>query len=539
MGKRKTASDGNLSKEDRDKLRAKLFTKARSSKESLATTLHILHQQGLLKDDELGAGASSREEKDKIVSAIQDHSNQTTPYGLVVQYMQCTNNDGTLIPLPYIHPCALLWYLSKLSREYSDLLVSMTRQQQPVDIIIYCDEFTPGNPLRPDSGRKCLGIYWLIMNMPGHLLSRDELWLPFGYVRHNVVNELRGGSSFLKAKCIDIFFGTGSVSFTSGIMIKKWTWNEVEWVAGESHIITGKFEGNLADESQHKFDYDLTGASGTIPCIECSNCMAGRDVSASGFFVNIDCTDRHQFRTRTDDDIYSLVDRITASNATDTRGRFKEMQQFAGINYSPNGLLWARHLRSILRPVTHYIRDWQHTLVSHGVATREVGELCDVLKKEGFSMDGIKHRIVSNFTLPKSLGRIDERWFSKKIIDVDTVKLYSSQVIQVVELLYCYLLLEVKPTGKLPGHIRCFECLHNLLQILRKTGREVTQEVFNTMESLIDEHAVLYRNLYHWDTGSEITQIKFHHLMHLAKDRHVYSNHIYIYIYVCMNMYIC
>ena len=77
-----------------------------------------------------------------------------TPYGTVLQHMDLTVTvDGRPTPYrwPYLDPFATLWLACKLCIAFAVMCRDAVRDG-PGSVIIYADEVTPGNVLRPDSG---------------------------------------------------------------------------------------------------------------------------------------------------------------------------------------------------------------------------------------------------------------------------------------------------------------------------------------------------------------------------------------------------
>ena len=74
----------------------------------------------------------------------------TTPYGVVLQYMDLTV-EGKLYRWPFLDPFATLWYSCQICPGYA-LMLRDSLAGTVGGIVIYADEVTPGNVLRPDSG---------------------------------------------------------------------------------------------------------------------------------------------------------------------------------------------------------------------------------------------------------------------------------------------------------------------------------------------------------------------------------------------------
>ena len=99
------------------------------------------------------------------------------------------------------------------------------------------------------------------------------------------------------------------------------------------------------------------------------------DVLAGTRFVGPGEDDYRLFEYQTSDDVYSIVDRLKLASTTETKAGLARMEQAVGVNFVPDGCLFADHLRGVLRPIEHYIRDPMHVLVSGGVAGTETARV--------------------------------------------------------------------------------------------------------------------------------------------------------------------
>ena len=147
-----------------------------------------------------------------------------------------------------------------------------------------------------------------------------------------------------------------------------------------AHVtVKGVFRGIIGDEKGLTEMYDIKGQAGWKCCISCRNVFnfihkdKGR-VSTEGE-VGLDCADRSAFEPLSNRKLYKFVDRlIEGTNRADV-----EMK--SGINYNPFGVLFCPALRNSVRLGQHYIRDWQHTLASHGCMSAQVAGVMYALKK--------------------------------------------------------------------------------------------------------------------------------------------------------------
>ena len=196
--KRSTTSDSSRRRnfnygEQRDlnDLRAVLTGMAKGSKSSVARVLTILNEHGQLTDTRLGGSS----ELMHLVSATKEHGEQMTPYGTVIQRLQLTEEYD----LDYVHPCAYLHYASTISDSFCRFIneVLDNANSEPLDIIVYGDEMTPGNPLRPDKGREAWQWSFSILQFPNHVLHSHGGWIHILTIRTSVLRDLKGGVPML------------------------------------------------------------------------------------------------------------------------------------------------------------------------------------------------------------------------------------------------------------------------------------------------------------------------------------------------------
>jgi hypothetical protein len=344
---------------DQTSLYSKLAT-AGTSKTGLVDAVSALKDAGWLHPSVVENCTTSTVTK-RLKTASLCHCTAETPYGKVVQSMPLP-----LDKLPhweYAHPLALLYYLSKLSGRFGDLMAKCNTPGVALGLIIYIDEICPGNPLRPEKSRTLHAIYWAIADWPQWLLQRTAAWPCFGTIRSKLVDEfLPGGVSALMRRIMEVFFAVSGPSFSKGV--------ELVMHGRDNLLVTAKFCGFLADEKAHNQICNSKGASGTKCCINCNNVFNRvPHQSLVDGVVCIKCTDMLKFRCNTDADVHAFYDHIAAAQLAGlSPDDYDSMTQMLGIKLNPHGLMASLPLRSVYKPVTHCLRDWMHTLVSHGVA---------------------------------------------------------------------------------------------------------------------------------------------------------------------------
>ena len=195
--KRKHGSSSD-DRQDRIDLRAQLTGVARVSKASVARVLSVLSARGELVDDRLGADL--KKEEKLLQRATCMHGNAMTPYGTVIQGFKLTAD----YVMQYVHPCAYLYYLSSICDHFAHFINDLLDKlgPKPLSIIVYGDEMTPGNPLRPDTGREAWQWSFSILEFPNHVLHSHAGWIHITTLRTTVVNTMITGHVPMLAKSI-------------------------------------------------------------------------------------------------------------------------------------------------------------------------------------------------------------------------------------------------------------------------------------------------------------------------------------------------
>ena len=475
-----------------------LLTLNGCTKTALANVLSKLHSEGLLLDD-FGAGSVASIRKE-MRGNLKHHSfDATTPYGPVVQ----TLSLGDACPQwPYVHPLAYVYYLSTIGTDFSQMMFDcITSNASTLSIILFMDELTPGNPLRPDKSRTAQAVYWVFTQWPDHVLSRSACWLQFGVLRSSICSALPAGASGFMRSIMHTFWPSNGPSFGRGALIRHNS-QDVAFVA--------QFGGYLCDEKAHKELFFLKGASGSKPCINCANLLQFVEEEDLGTTLcSLACTDMSKMKRHTNASVYSMVDKLRVEKDKLNKKNFAALEQALGMNYDEAALLFDNHLRSIVRPTDHCLRDWMHTCLSGGVASTEVARVIHTLGEHGVGMQQVAS-YMQKFQLPSCRGKVDTQWLTKARVMDDHVRLASaSDLLSIIPILHLFLIEVVNPMGVMRDHIRCFSLLAEIIHIFA-LGPSGAMACVNQLKSLIANRNSLFVKLY-----GEFVKPKMHHLFHI------------------------
>eukprot|EP00973_Karenia_brevis_P054542 7579362-Karenia_brevis.AAC.1 len=123
---------------------------------------------------------------------------QTTPYGPITTSIEL-DLEGQPYTWHVCNPFALIFALCKLNHQFCAMVHKAATQTTPNSLRFgfYADELTPGNNLRPDSGRKMQCLYFCLIDLPDHYRWRQHGWWLFGCLQSKTVNKLQNGMTEL------------------------------------------------------------------------------------------------------------------------------------------------------------------------------------------------------------------------------------------------------------------------------------------------------------------------------------------------------
>ena len=499
MSKRKARGGEFTDVERRDNVRSKLCATTTSSKTALAKTLHVLQKEGLLNDNLLSSSINN--ERRCLGAAVAAHAKSSTPYGLVVQSMDI--GDGVM--WDFINPFALIYHLTSISTAFSEFFhEAVHRARGELQVLIYGDEFVPGNPNRVDKGRSLMSYYYSFLSFPTYMLNMCQGWFVFGELRNKLLKETDecSGHGAMVALMLKTFFVDGVSNFTKGF---RYIYR------GALVTARGVFRGIIGDEKGLKEMYDIKGQAGWKSCISCKNVFnfIHKDGHTSTEWdVGLNCADRSRFKPLSNRKVQRLVDRLI--EGTDRH----DVEMQSGINYNPLGVLFCPELRNIVRIGDHYIRDWQHTLASHGCMSAQVGGVMAALKK--LNIPWVESEAFSQKCHePKSAKTFNSELFSSKYVEKEYVKAFAGEMLSMVPRLFLFLWTHrlLPKFSKLGEHIKCLGQLLKIQSILQHY-KDCDARVAAMFQSAVDTWALLYVRLYAF-----VVKIKFHHMFaHLHDD---------------------
>lgn len=277
------------------------------------------------------------------------------------------------------------------------------------------------------------------------------------------------------------------------------------------HLLRARFGGFMADEKGLKEVFSYKGASGSKPCMTCSNVVRHVDKQAleGSTLVDLSCSDRLLFRYHTKQTVSEIVERLRASKAAMPRTQYSKLEQAFGVTFEPHGVLADGHCMTLVDPIAHYYRDWMHTVASGGVLGTEMAMFVNRIVDSGYH-HSMLCRWATKFHLPKARGKVDPEWFSSSRIGTDHCSTFASEQLSMLPLLLSFA--EEVVREEVPDHRRCLRLLAVIVQIL-SLGPTESLEHLDLLQASVVEHHALFCRLY-----PGVIKPKLHHLLHVPED---------------------
>ena len=273
------------------------------------------------------------------------------------------------LKLKIFRPAPLVQWFVQECPAYGELLASLAGPTKVLRLMLYLDEVTPGNPIRPDHGSKFYIWYFSFREFGKRNIYMESVWLPFAAVRTKSLKEVRAGVSGLMRYLTRAFF-EGEPNFRSGFALIPY-----------AVLLRARMDVLVADWAALQAVWKFMGANGLKCCAECNNVFSkDSDLDLPGS-VTIACHDPSAFVASTDEDAWSAHAYLATQKPLLTKTRFEIVEKAAGLRFEPHGLMADEPVRAYIQPISNYCGDWPHLLVSQGVFQVEMHLLFERFNK--------------------------------------------------------------------------------------------------------------------------------------------------------------
>ena len=421
---------------------------------------------------------------------LHKYKREDTPYGTIIESSTITGRQGGL-EVDAVNPFALLWHAHSISVFFSEFMKSVVGQRSRLRIGFYLDEMTPGNVHRPDHGRCSQCLYWTIIDWPPWFVKRACGWVPFCYCLVQDMKDNGVTDSMLTRYMVRRFDCNDHLNFSDGVQMEMFEGREVYVL----EMDTGPF---IADWKQHVATFNLKGYNGSVPCNVCKNCLGRCPEFSDPYFLHVHSPEHSRFDLHTDASFRLAADEVkhAVENGIDADAK----QQYSGIKYDPDGLLWDEEVSKRMPfPSSQYI-DWLHTFASSGgIAQYNLNQLVLQLVAAGIEIEDIDTWIES-VRLPRGHTKLKKKFFASRIVHNEKahIKAFANEVLTAVMCLGFFIdavlklgLGELGPQH-LQDHLDCFDLLRTILRLLSKGEEASIPRYMHTYQLYHAMYARLY-----------------------------------------------
>lgn len=391
---------------------------------------------------------------------------------------------------------------------FTEVLRAQPIACRPWRFLLYHDELTPGNVLKPDNKRKLTCIYASWLELQHHL--RDEnAWFPMSVIRHDTIVAAKGGmSGCLRAMLLACF---SDDTWTTGILLPL----------AEPTLMICKFYMLIADEAALKASWQAKGAAGIRPCLGCKNvCKKGHltNHDATNLLVDITEDDFAKCQPATDEEFYALVDHLLQQTRVLNKTQLDNLEKAAGLTASEDGLLACVELRPHVKPSSSRF-DSMHCFYAHGIVGVEVHLFLDACNREvGMKFEHLIAFCSAGWISPACHGNANvlaKQVFSasREKASKETFKGMASELLGVMPLLRQAAEMIIAPSGALANELASFRAMGAVveqLQLLKNSFRPSTADC-DKLQSLLKAHFQVFKATW----GNDNVLPKHHFALHI------------------------
>ena len=253
-----------------------------------------------------------------------------------------------------------------------NLKEALQRGRNTVTLLLFQDETTPGNPLRPDQMRKTLMTYGTFLEMDA--LFMDSQWLTLSCARTQELSDCNHGFEaalrVLMEKCLAEGHDGFPIDFDGDIQLVR--------------LCQGLL---LADLEGIRQATGCKGTSGIKPCLVCSNVLAhGR--SAGPGYVQLTEKEKSLFQRRSQNSLMEVKDHL----ATLRGGALEEAEKLTGWHFdalSASALSSPLLLSTGFFCIENILFDAMHIYYA-GLIPQELGLWYEVASQKGLTLEHLQ-----------------------------------------------------------------------------------------------------------------------------------------------------
>lgn len=472
----------------------------------------------------------------KIIGALKAHPSVLEAAGSVEQTRKDLGEHSSQIldqvshsaELPLIAGGTMHWQIASPSKllglflqncpAFRDMFMrtaaATVARHEPLSLILYHDEFTPGQVLKPDNRRKTTCFYFTFAQF-GDFIRSEFAWIPCAALRHTAASLVTGGLSTAVRAVLRSFF-SGVENFATGAVMALPDMGNT--------MLFAKLLCVIADESAIKHTFAIKGASGLLPCLKCKNVvLANHEIlenDQSNYFVDISAVTGFDFTT--DADLWEKFDKLVALKAGGaSNAKLEQMEKVLGVNLVPTGVLGDMFLRGHIKPISDTAFDLMHCLFSNGIASQEMHLILEQCSQHlGISFSHMETWCQAGWLTQKHADRnTASAVFSarREAASKDGFKGIASELLAIFPLVRHFIEAVVRPRcpAIMKDALESFSALCKavaMVNAMKRVSTNVTRENCDTLKAMLASHLRLFQRAY----GADCVRPKHHLCQHLA-----------------------
>jgi len=408
-----------------------------------------------------------------------------------------TGGAVTLLVAP---PQRVMQLYIEQSHAFRELISVKYTVGQTWRLILYHDEVTPGNAMRPDNKRKFSILYGAFINLGAKLLRDERIWLPLAVIRHDVAGASIGGLSGALLHIFRSFFE----GLQAGYVLKLTS----------PTVFLYRVGNLLADEDAIRASWACKGASGVRPCFACMNVVMKGYAKHNQVLVDLDEDDPRKFQLMSDQDWFQMADHLKNQAAVLNKSALDTLEKSMGLNYVPGGLMFDAEIRSIVRP-TSTTFDAMHVWFSNGICNTELHIFLEAAEtKCGLTYSVIHDYMQSADWRPPSchvcidVARIFNE--SRRKANKENFKGMASEILALLPLLRHLVSTALADRVELDKEKKSFEAMCKCVDLLSQLKSGATRDT-DALLTATQQFMQLHKSAY----GSEHIRPKHHYAFHL------------------------
>lgn len=408
-----------------------------------------------------------------------------------------TGGAVTLLVAP---PQRVMQLFIERSPAFKELLSVKYTVGQTWRLVLYHDEVTPGNALRPDNRRKFTILYGTFIEFGANLLRDERIWLPLAVIRHDLGGASAGGLSGALLCIFRCFFE----GLQAGYVLKLIS----------PTVFVYRVGNLLADEDAIRASWACKGASGVRPCFACMNVVMKGYAKHNQVLVDLDEEDPSKFQLMSDQDWFQMADHLKQQAAVLNKKALDTLEKSMGLNYVPGGLMFDAEIRTIVRP-TSTTFDSMHVWFSNGICNTELHVFLEAAEtKCGLTYSVIHAYMQSASWQPPSchadmdVARIFNE--SRRKANKDNFKGMASEVLALLPLLRHLVSTALADRIELDKEKKSFEAMCKCVDLLSQLKLGATRDT-DALLAATQQFMQLHKLAY----GSDHVRPKHHYAFHL------------------------